>query len=229
MKGFALLALFIAVASAHMCLFQPPMRAVPIGNGMSDDPIGNEGVLSPEEYNNMALGAIDKCRRNINISPYENMASANNGSVCGGSPLHQDNIGNAWNTPGAATTIVPGQDLTIQWLQNAAHPAPGATPNDSGNRQTHHRIDFARTSTPTQNSDFELIGYVAGTINSNEQLSFTWSVPSDLSLPDGGVLRVIYFSGANGPNVIPSGNLQADPTLAGVSNTYTSCADIITA
>eukprot|EP00178_Gracilaria_changii_P013209 TRINITY_DN3729_c0_g1_i2.p1 TRINITY_DN3729_c0_g1~~TRINITY_DN3729_c0_g1_i2.p1 ORF type:complete len:238 (-),score=41.53 TRINITY_DN3729_c0_g1_i2:79-792(-) len=214
MKVFALLALLVALTSAHMCLFTPQMRIVPVGDGTSRRPDINEGPLTADEFNNVngANVAFDKCRRNINSSPFGNSGTAAGfGSVCGGSATHIDNINDAWNTPQTPTVYGSGDTITIQWLENAAHPDP------EGGRSSFHRIDYSPLAIPQSNSDFVEIGVVASLGVSNQQYSFQWTIPEDLQL-DNGVLRVVYFSGLQ--------NTSADPTLAGVSNTYASCADI---
>eukprot|EP00762_Andalucia_godoyi_P006690 ANDGO_06125.mRNA.1 hypothetical protein len=202
-----------ATVHGHVCFYRPIGRPDKDGSIISDA----EWAL----YNN-TVGPLARCRRNINVSPFENADSAQYGSVCGGNSNHPYlNGNNAWNTPvttlAAENIISAGSTYSIWILLNVAHP------DTSNARSSYIYVDMAATSTPSQFSDFSPIAVIPLEPNStipNQHIRYDWQVPATWNVPRG-VLRISYLTA-----LTAAGGLVPHPAASGISNVYTSCADI---
>ena len=90
-----------------------------------------------------------------------------------------------------------------------------ANTHASGARGHYFQISYGPASATT-NDDFTTIARIAAN-PSGHQVEHTITLTEDMA-SDHTVFRAIYFSGTT--------TLTADPESTGVSNTYTSCADV---
>jgi len=194
-------AFFVAVFS-HLCLYTPPQRAA---------------VLTPEQYLNTSNPALNICKRNVNIEPFENAESSITGNVCGGSyVVPQANTPFSSEDPRVAgsngvSIYTLGDTISIETLINRAHPSL------NGGRSTYVLFDYAKTSNPTSNSEFIPIIIVGTDHTNNQRIEIDWTPTEEFS----GVLRAIYFTAVDITSPFPNFNGTGI-----VSNTYTACSDI---
>lgn len=209
MRNAVLLVLLVAVCYSHLCLYRPTMKP------------DNSSILSETEYNDPLAPSLDKCKRNVNIGYFGNSGSSNFGSVCGGNARHPLNrpgpgtTANPWNDPitpiPSGNTFRKGTAQLIQAYVNRHHPA------SDGNREGFIILSYSTIANPTKQSDFYTIGIISAGTTNGFRASYTWNIPNDLSFSHG-VLQAIY--------VTATIDVASNPVLGGVSNTYTSCADI---
>lgn len=200
----ALLATCLAAgALAHMCLYSPAQR----GDALTD-----------VEWNNANANSLDKCKRNVNVAPFDNIDSAQYGSVCGGNAVHPANTDDMWNLPGMVqATLNVSVAFDIEFLQNRAHP------RGDGARQSFYVIDVAPVAEPSSHNDFIPIAWVPAVAGNDQKITYTWT-PDGVAVPafTEGTLRVTYLTALEEGSMNTSGPV----TGGGVSSTYTSCATI---
>eukprot|EP01089_Gocevia_fonbrunei_P013765 TRINITY_DN35_c0_g1_i1.p1 TRINITY_DN35_c0_g1~~TRINITY_DN35_c0_g1_i1.p1 ORF type:complete len:235 (+),score=47.50 TRINITY_DN35_c0_g1_i1:91-795(+) len=191
--------LLVCTSFGHVCWYEPTQRGL---------------ALTASEWGANNTAALTTCRRNIQVSPWGNGGTAMYGGVCGGNADHPSNTNGSWSKPGPIPTpnvYVAGSTVTLSIFENRAHPEV------NGSRSSWFYIDYATTSNPSSTKDFIHIASIAATETNNAQVAYDWTIPSTLNV-DAGVLRVVYFTGLK--------DVDIDPTLTGISNSYTSCADI---
>lgn len=202
----------VSTCMAHVCLYMPSQR-----------PDKDGSIITATDWAtyNETAHTLPSCRRNINVAPFENADSAQYGSVCGGNRFHPYlNGSNAWSQPltsvPASNRISAGSTYTIWILLNVGHPDP------TGARSTFIYIDFAPMSEPSKHSDFVPIGVLPlhGESTPNKHVRYDWQVPATWNVARG-VLRIVYLTA-----LTPTQGLVPAPAASGISNSYTTCADV---